>query len=281
MLTQVDLDGCSMTLMEGIIDYQKDDSITVAKQDKYITIKSGQRRFRRTTSRWHLLIKWRDGTESWVTLADMKESNPVETAEFTHARGIDDEPAFTWWVPYTLCKHDVILSAVRARLRKIMHKYGIEIPNDVNHTMELEHGQKVLAGWSKVTDHLVWVVKMDFMQNARWVLDSHKTPDPVRLTYAGVVSTDSVRIVFTYAVLNGLDVFAADICNAYLQALLSQWDYIICGPEFGIETVGKVGLIHRALYGGKSAWRDLQNHLCSCMQHLRFKSCPADPDVWM
>ena len=80
MLAQVDLDGCSMTLMEGIINYQKDDSIAVAKQDKYIAIKSRERRLRRTTSRWHLLIKWRDGMESWVTLTDMKESHPVETA---------------------------------------------------------------------------------------------------------------------------------------------------------------------------------------------------------
>jgi hypothetical protein len=50
-----------------------------------------------------------------------------------------------------------------------------------------------------------------------------------------VVSRDSIRIAFTYAALNGLDVFAADIRNAYLQAPSSQKDYILCGPEFGIE----------------------------------------------
>jgi hypothetical protein len=45
--------------------------------------------------------------------------------------------------------------------------------------------------------------------------------------------------------------------------------------------VGKVALIHRALYGGKSAGKDFRNHLRSCMRHLDFVSCPADPDVWM
>jgi len=40
-------------------------------------------------------------------------------------------------------------------------------------------------------------------------------------------------------------------------------------------------LIHRALYGGKSAGCDFRNHLCRCMRHLGFDSCPADPDVWM
>ena len=45
--------------------------------------------------------------------------------------------------------------------------------------------------------------------------------------------------------------------------------------------MGRVALIHRALYGGKTAGRDFRNHLRSCMRHLDFKSCPADPDVWM
>ena len=91
----------------------------------------------------------------------------------------------------------------------------------------------------------------------------------------------SLRIAFTYAALNDLQVFAADIHNAYLQAPSSQKDYVVCGPEFGIENIGKVALIHRALYGGKSAGRDFRNHLRSCMRHLRFRSCPADQDVWM
>ena len=75
--------------------------------------------------------------------------------------------------------------------------------------------------------------------------------------------------------------FAADVRNAYLQAPSSQKDYIVCGTEFGLENVGKVALIHRALYGGKSAGRDFRNHLRYCMRHLDFVSCPADPDVWM
>ena len=56
---------------------------------------------------------------------------------------------------------------------------------------------------------------MDFTRTARWVLDGHKTPNLIRSTYAGVVSRDSIRIAFTYTTLNGLDVFATDIRNAY------------------------------------------------------------------
>jgi Reverse transcriptase (RNA-dependent DNA polymerase) len=124
--------------------------------------------------------------------------------------------------------------------------------------------------------HLVYDVKIDFTRKARWVLDGHKTADPIGSSYAGVVSRESIRIAFTYAALNHLDVCAADIRNAYLQAPSSRKDYIICGAEFGLKHAGKVALIHRALYGGKTA-----GNLRSCMYHLHFGSCPADPDVRM
>eukprot|EP00957_Ditylum_brightwellii_P051997 3944142-Ditylum_brightwellii.AAC.1 len=120
---------------------------------------------------------------------------------------------------------------------------------------------------------------MDFTRKVRWVLDGHKTVNPIGSTYAWVVSRESVRIACTYAALNNLSVCAADIRNAYLQVPLPQKDYIICGPEFGLENVGKVVFIHQALYGGKAAGQDFRNQLRSCMRHLHFQPCLADPDV--
>lgn len=114
---------------------------------------------------------------------------------------------------------------------------------------------------------------------SRWVLDGHKTDLPSHLTYAGIVSRKSVRIALTYAALNDLNVTAADIRNAYLQAPSLEKHYIVCGPEFGLENIGKRALIKQALYRGKSAGRDFRNHLRSCMVHMDFLPCPADPDL--
>ena len=306
MLTQVDYNGFTLTMMDGIIDCERDDAVVIPKSDAYVVTRRGRKRHRRTTVGWKLLVKWSDGSESWVPLKDMKESHPLEVADFAKARGIADEPAFSWWVPYTLRKRDVIISKVKSRIRKTTHKYGIEMATCVGHAYEidkgngntlwrdaikkemtnvgiafevLEEGEKAPVAWRKVSGHLVFDVKIT--RKARWVLDGHKMPKPTGSTYAGVVSRESVRIAFTYAALSGLDVCAADIRNAYLQAPSSQKDYVICGPEFGLENVGKVALIHRALYGSKSAGKDFRNHLRSCMRHLDFVSCPADPDVWM
>ena len=107
----------------------------------------------------------------------------------------------------------------------------------------LDTGVRAPPGWSHVTGHLVFDVKMDFTRKARWVLDGQKTPNPIGSTYAGVVSRESIRISFTYVALNGLDVFAADVRNAYLQAPSSHKNYMTCGPEFGLENIGKIALI--------------------------------------
>ena len=265
MLTQVDSDGYSLSLIDSIIDHQRDPSQAILIEDKYIMTKSGQKRLWKTTKGWKLLIKWKDKSKVWINLADMKEVHPVETAEYARVRGISNEPAFAWWVLYTLRKQEAIVAAVKNRIWITTHKYGIEVPRDVKHAHEidsrngnimwrdalkkemynvgvafeiLDEGAHVPHGWKQVTGHLVWDVKMDFTGKARWVLDGHKTPDPIGSTYAGVVSRESVCIALTYAALNDLNVFAANIRNAYLQAPSSQKDYIICRPEFGVENIG-------------------------------------------
>ena len=54
MLTQVDSDGFTMTMMEGIIDHKKDTDVAVSKNDMYVVTRRGQQRLRITTCGWKL-----------------------------------------------------------------------------------------------------------------------------------------------------------------------------------------------------------------------------------
>ena len=45
-----------------------------------------------------LCVQWKDSSTSWEFLENLKESNPVEVAEYAVSVGILVEPAFTWWV---------------------------------------------------------------------------------------------------------------------------------------------------------------------------------------
>jgi hypothetical protein len=94
MLSQVDHEGHNIMLMREIIDYKRDEAMAVPNEDRYLTTRSGQKRFRKTTQGWSFLVNWKDGTESWVKLAELKDSYPIELAEFAKALSIADGPAF-------------------------------------------------------------------------------------------------------------------------------------------------------------------------------------------
>lgn len=129
---------------------------------------------------------------------------------------------------------------------------------------------------------MVFDIKMGSLQRkARLVAGGHKTDPPASITHASVVSRESVRIALTVAALNDLDVMAADIKNAYLSSPCEEKVWTILGPEFGSERAGKRAKIVRSLYGLKSAGAAYRHHLATCMEHLGFQSCKADPDVWL
>ena len=307
---EADSDGHASTFLHKIVDHRSSGE-AVKICDKYIKSKNGTQRLRQTTAGWDFLVEWTGGTRQWMSLKILKESNPVQVAEYAVARNIDDEPAFAWWVHYVLRKRDIIVSAVKSRVVRTTHKYGIELPKPGKDTIEnarkldekngntlymtalnkemsdlmiafemKNHGEKAPPGWFKTTGHIIWDVKMDFTRKCRWVKDGHKTPASTTSNYSGVVSRESIRIALTYAALLGLPAIGGDIKGAYLQAPSSEKHYIICGPEFGMENIGKVALIRRALYGGKVAGRDFWHHLRECMTRLGFTSSKADPDVW-
>ena len=66
MLRQVDSEGFSLALMEGKVDFRCDESVAVPIEEKYINTKTGQKRLRKTTAGWDLLVCWKDESESWV-----------------------------------------------------------------------------------------------------------------------------------------------------------------------------------------------------------------------
>jgi hypothetical protein len=123
---------------------------------------------------------------------------------------------------------------------------------------------------------MIFDVKMeDFRRKARFMAGGNTIDASHVMTYASVVSRESVRIVLTLAALNDLDVMMGDIENDYLTAPITEKVWTVLGPEFGDNT-GKRALIVRALYGLKSAGAAFRNHLASCMYHLGWKPCLAD-----
>ena len=92
MLTQVDSDGFTMTMLGDIIAHKKDAAKAISKDDMFVTTRRGNRCKRITTCGWQLLVQWKDGSESWIYLKDLKKYHPVELADY--AKAIADKPVF-------------------------------------------------------------------------------------------------------------------------------------------------------------------------------------------
>lgn len=99
-------------LLDTIVDH-KTDGTEVLHKDRFVskTVLWGKNQhLRKTTKGWSLCVQWKDGSTSWESLADMKESYPIEVAEYATANEIEDRPAFAWWVPHVLKKRDRMIS---------------------------------------------------------------------------------------------------------------------------------------------------------------------------
>ena len=93
----------------------------------------------------------------------------------------------------------------------------------------LDKHKKVMnpsKGYHRIKVHLVFAVKFDGRHKARLVADGHLTPEPIENIYSGVVSLRNLRLVIFLGKLNHLDLWGADIGNAYLEAFTDEKLYI-------------------------------------------------------
>ena len=84
------------------------------------------------------MVRWKDQTEEWIKLKDLKASSPVELAEYAERNELLHEPAFKWWEPFTLRRRNRILKAMKTRYHRITQKFGIELPKTVKRALEID-----------------------------------------------------------------------------------------------------------------------------------------------
>jgi hypothetical protein len=89
-----------------------------------------------------------------------------------------------------------------------------------------------------------------------------------------------LRIITFLAKLNGLDLWATDSSNAYLEAFTMEQNYIIAGPEFG-QLEGHYLIIVKALYGLRTSGLCWHECFADCLRNEGFSPCKAEPDIWM
>ena len=164
MFASVDEEGYRHKLLDTIIDIRKTDE-AVKKEDSFVTTANGNKRRIETTKGWEVLVQWKDGTTTWSMMKDVKDSYPVQLAEYAVENKVDDKPAFKWWVPYTMKKKAHIISKIKSKYWVRSHKYGIKLPKSVKEAIEIDNEN----GNSLWFDAL-----MKEMKNVRCAFEEHE-----------------------------------------------------------------------------------------------------------
>ena len=184
---------------------------------------------------------------------------------------------------YAKTSKRLIRAVKQSRIRQVRasarYQHGFQVPKDYNDAIRLDkenssthwqdamdlevtpiHEYKVFKDTGKaqfhngkiVTPdgflHFVYAVKHDGRFKARLVADGYLTKEPVESIYSGVASLKSLRMVVFLSQLNVLEIWGADVGNAYIEAYTDEKLCIIAGPEFK-ELQGHLLIMIKALYG--------------------------------
>ena len=136
------------------------------------------------------------------------------------------------------------------RYLKRTHKFGIEVPKTAKEALELDRkngntfwadtiakemkdicvafrilldGQAAPIGYQKIPYHMIFDIKLEvFCCKACFVAGGHRTKAPATITYANVVSRETICIALLMAALSDLEVKVCDVLNAYITAPVTK-----------------------------------------------------------
>jgi hypothetical protein len=264
-------------------------------------------------SAYNVLVVWEDGSRTYEPLHTIGADCPVVCAQYAKRNGLLGETGWRKFKKIAKSEKKMIRMINQAKLasfrRVPTYQFGYKVPKSpqdaINIDKENENtlwqdsmalemkqlqeyrtftnlgkGTRPPDGYRKIRVHFVFAVKHDGRHKARLVADGHLTETPIESVYSGVVSLRSLRIVIFLAELNQLELWGADIGNAYLEAETREKVYIIGGTGFG-ELEGSTLLIFKALYGLKSSGARWHERLVDSLRKMNFFQSKADSDVWM
>ena len=264
-------------------------------------------------SSWNVQVHWEDGSKTWEPLNMVAKDDPVTLATYAKENGLLDTPG--WKFLRRIAKNEKKMkrmlnqSRMRSMKTAIKYKFGVRVPKNVKEALALdkENGNTLWAdamaleiaqlreyntfksvgfgapiphGYKKIPAHMIFDVKQSGKRKARFVAGGHRTDPPKESVYSSVVSLRSLRLVCFLAELNGLQLMAGDVGNAYLEAHTKEKVCFTAGPEFG-ELAGHTMVIDKALYGLRSSGARFHEKFADTLRAFGFSPSYADPDVWL
>ena len=263
-------------------------------------------------SKYNVMVEWEPGEVTYEPLTLISKEDPINCAVYAKKRDLLDTTGWNHPKGHAKISKRPIRAVKQSRIHQVRatarYQHGFQVPKDFNDAISLDkensnthwqdemdleltqiHEYKVFKdtgkaqfhdgkavtpdGFQKIRVHFVYAVKHAGKFKARPVADGHLTKEPV-------VSLRSLRMVVFLSQLNDLEIWGADVGNAYLGAYTDPNLCIIVGPEFKELQVHLLIMI-KTLHGTRSGGARWHDRLSDILQELKFKPSKADPDVWM
>ena len=263
-------------------------------------------------SKYNVMVEWEPGEVTYEPLTLISKEDPINCAVYAKKRDLLDTTGWNHPKRHAKISKRPIRAVKQSRIHQVRasarYQHGFQVPKDFNDAISLDkensnthwqdemdleltqiyeykvfkdtgkaqfHDGKAVTpdGFQKIRVHFVYAVKHAGKFKARPVADGHLTKEPV-------VSLRSLRMVVFLSQLNDLEIWGADVGNAYLEAYTDPNLCIIVGPEFKelhVHLLIMIKTLHGTCSGG-TRWHD---RLSDILQELKFKPSKADPDVWM
>ena len=259
-------------------------------------------------SKYNVMVEWEPGEVTYEPLTLISKEDPINCAVYAKKRDLLDTTGWNHPKRHAKISKRPIRAVKQSRIHQARasarYQHGFQVPKDFNDAISLDkensnthwqdemdleltqiHEYKVFKdtdkaqfhygkavtpdGFQKIRVHFVYAVKHAGKFKARPVADGHLT-----------ISLRSLRIVVFLSQLNDLEIWGADVGNAYLEAYTDPNLCIIVGPEFKELQVHLLIMI-KTLHGTRSGGARWHDRLSDILQELKFKPSKADPDVWM
>ena len=233
-------------------------------------------------SKYNVMVEWESGEVTLESLPLISKDNPVTCTLYAKKHDFLD----------TTRSKRLIRAVKQSRIHQVRasarYQHSFQISTDYNHAIRPDrknsntHWQDTMdLESSQIHEHKVFTdtVNLDDRSKERLVTDGHLTKEPGESIYSGVVSLRSLRIVVFLPQLNNLEIWGADVNNAYPEAYTDEKLCIIAGPELK-ELQGHFLTMVKALYGTHSGGARWHDRLFDILQELSFKPSQVDHDVW-
>ena len=212
-------------------------------------------------SKYNVMVEWESGEVTYEPLALISKDDSITCAVYAKKHDLLDTTGWKHLKRYAKTSKRLIRAVKQSRIRQVRasarYQHGFQVPKDYNDAIRLDkensnthwqdamdlelsqiHEYKVFKdtgkaqfhngkavipdGFQKIRVHFVYAVKHDGRFKARLVADRYLTKEPVESIYSGVVSLRSLRMVVFLSQLNDLEIWGADVGNAYLEAYTDE-----------------------------------------------------------